>query len=114
MTLAEKQQKFVYLVAKLVTWSYEQGYRLTFGEAYRTQEQAAFNALHGSGIRNSLHNIRLAIDLNLFITSKYRSDSESYRVLGNYWKSLDPDCAWGGDFSKPDGNHFSLAHDGIK
>lgn len=114
MTLGEKQRKFTELVADLIQWSYLNGYELTFGEAYRTPEQAALNAAKGSGISNSLHTKRLAIDLNLFVNGEYMTDSEAYRPLGEYWKSLDSNCCWGGDFSKPDGNHLSYTHEGIR
>ncbi|MDX1902101.1 MAG: M15 family metallopeptidase [Gammaproteobacteria bacterium] len=115
MTLNEKQKKFTLLVARLIHWAYSKGYELTFGEAFRTQEQAALNAKKGIGIRNSLHCQRLAIDLNLFINGVYQPDSAKYKPLGEYWKSLDPDCCWGGDFKNlKDANHFSITHDGMK
>ena len=66
MTLSEKQRLFTRLVGKLIEFSYEAGYELTFSEAYRTPEQAALNAKKGSGIANSLHTQRLAVYLNLF------------------------------------------------
>ena len=116
MNLGEQQRKFPPLVAALIQWIYTNpGYAVTFGETYRTPEQAALNAKNGSGISKSLHTQRLAIDLNLFINGAYIMNSESYAPLGAYWKSLDPDCCWGGDFtSHPDGNHFSLTFGGIK
>jgi len=114
MTLSEKQRKFTVLVARLILWANDKDYGLTMGEAYRTPEQAALNAKTGSGISNSLHRIRLAIDLNLFIGGTYQTDSEAYRPLGDYWKSLDPDCCWGGDFKHKDGNHFSLQNEGVR
>lgn len=114
MTLEEKQQRFTELVARLITWAYENGYALTFGEAWRTPEQAALNAAKGSGITNSLHIKRLAIDLNLFLDGQYQTVTEAYRRLGEYWKTLDPEARWGGDFMRPDGNHFSITHDGFQ
>ena len=114
MTLSEKQRLFTKLVGQLITWSYANGYELTFGEALRTPEQAAANAASGKGIARSNHLIRLAVDLNLFIAGVYRTDSGAYEGLGSYWKSLDPLCCWGGDFSKPDGNHFSLENEGVR
>lgn len=114
MTLSEKQRLFVKLIGKLIDWSYDNDYELTFGEALRTQEQAASNAATGKGIANSNHLIRLALDLNLFVNGKYRTDTEAYRAVGEYWTSLDPLCCWGGVFSKPDGNHFSLEHEGVR
>ncbi len=113
MTLSEKQQHFTQLVAKLITWAASQGYQVTFGEAYRTPAQAAINAQSGAGIANSLHCQRLAVDLNLFINGVYQRDSAAYLPLGEYWESLGG--SWGGRFkTRPDGNHFSLEHNGIR
>lgn len=115
MTLGEQQRLFVKLVGQLIAWTYANGLELTFGEAYRTPEQAALNAKTGAGIANSLHTKRLAIDLQLFKAGAYIDKSELYEPLGTYWKSLHPLARWGGDFkSRPDGNHFSLERDGIK
>lgn len=113
-TLGQKQRRFTRYVGQLIAHAYAQGQALTFGEAYRTPEQAKWNAAGGKGIANSLHTQRLAIDFNLFIGGIYQTDSAAYTELGAYWKSLAPDCCWGGDFSKPDGNHFSIAHEGRK
>lgn len=112
MKLSDKQAKFTVMIANLILWADKQGYKLTFGEAYRTPEQAELNARKGSGIRNSLHTQRLAMDFNLFINGEYKTDSESYRPLGEYWESIGG--SWGGRFSRPDGNHFSLEHNGIR
>jgi hypothetical protein len=114
MTLGEKQRLFCSLVAKLIAFAYDIGYEMTFGEAYRTPEQAQANAVKGTGISNSLHTKRLAIDLNLFYNKVYLQRTEEYEELGDYWKSLHPLCCWGGDFKKPDGNHFSLEHEGVR
>ncbi|EFA9081613.1 M15 family metallopeptidase [Escherichia coli] len=112
MKLSEKQQLFAVMIADLIHWAQEHGYRLTFGEAYRTPEQAALNAKTGKGIRNSLHTLRLAVDFNLFINGKYQADTDAYRPLGEYWESIGG--TWGGRFSRADGNHFSLEHNGVK
>ncbi|EFG3452646.1 M15 family metallopeptidase [Escherichia coli] len=113
MTLSEKQQLFTVMIGNLIHWAEEKGYRLTFGEAYRTPEQAALNAKKGSGISNSLHTQRLAVDFNLFINGQYMTRTEDYRPLGEYWESIGG--SWGGRFkSNPDGNHFSLEHNGVR
>jgi hypothetical protein len=115
MTLGEKQRTFALNVAKLIIWAYEQGYELTLSEAYRTPEQAELNAKAGKGIANSLHTQRLAIDLNLFRGGRWLQFSEQHRPLGEFWKSLHPDNRWGGDFRpRPDGNHYSMEHEGVK
>ena len=113
MTLSEKQQLFTQLIAQLIEWAGNHGYRLTFGEAYRTPEQAKLNAKSGAGIANSLHTQRLAVDFNLFINGQYQTSTEAYTPLGEYWESLGG--VWGGRFkTRPDGNHFSLEHNGVK
>lgn len=110
MKTSEKQALFTVMIAKLIFWADEHGYRLTFGEAYRTPEQAALNAKNGKGIKNSLHTERLAVDFNLFINGEWRRDTPSYLPLGEYWESIGG--TWGGRFN--DGNHFSLEHNGVK
>jgi hypothetical protein len=113
VTLSEKQQLFTVLIAQLITFAQDNGMRLTFGEAYRTPEQAALNAKNGSGISNSLHTQRLAVDFNLFVNGQYKTRTGDYQALGEYWESLGG--SWGGRFKKnPDGNHFSLEHNGVR
>ncbi|MES4611002.1 MAG: M15 family metallopeptidase [Ewingella sp.] len=112
MTLSQKQQQFTQMVGQLIAWSFANGYALTLGEAYRTPEQAKLNAASGAGIVNSLHIQRLAIDFNLFIGGVYQTDSKAFLPLGEYWESLGG--SWGGRFKKPDGNHFSLEHNGVR
>lgn len=112
MKLQERQSLFVRLVARLIDRATALGYELTFGEAWRTPEQCALNAAKGTGISDSLHPDRLAIDLNLFKDGAFLKDTESHRALGEWWEQLHPDCRWGGRFPKPDGNHYSLTPDG--
>lgn len=112
LKLGEKQRIFAYNIAGLILWAFEQGYEVTLGEAYRTPEQAALNAQKGTGIANSVHTQRLAMDLNLFKDGKFLTASEDYKPLGDYWKALHPLNRWGGDFTQKDGNHFSVTHEG--
>ena len=51
---------------------------------------------------------------NLFKDGKFLTSSEDHRTLGEFWKTLHPDCCWGGDFSRPDGNHYSMEWQGRK
>ena len=113
-TLSQKQRKFTRLLVKLITWAFSKGYEIVIQEVYRAPKQAALNAKAGSGIANSLHTKCLAADLGLFLKGKYQASSAVYKPLGAYWKSLDPECRWGGDFKKPDGGHFSLGHKGVR
>ena len=113
MTLSQKQRLFTKLVAQLIQYAYAQGYELTLGDAYRDPR------VHGDvGVKksyssaNSVHKQRLAIDLNLFKDGQYLTTTEAHKPLGQFWKSLHPLCRWGGDFSTPDGNHYSMTHEG--
>lgn len=93
------------------------GYEVTMGEVWRTPEQAKLNAENGTGINNSLHSIRLAVDLNLFMDGKFLQRTEEYTDLGLFWESLSTteyECSWGGRFTKGDGNHFSISHNGCR
>ncbi len=111
-TLRQKQTRFALAVALLIQEADKRGYCVTIGEVERTAAQAAANAASGSGILNSLHCQRLAIDLHLFKDGRYITDSEGHAELGRWWKELNPDHRWGGDFAKRDFNHYSLTPDG--
>jgi len=108
MRLSEIQAIFAGNVARLILKMNEAPYTCTLGEAYRTTEQAQWNAARGIGIANSLHCQRLAIDLMLFKDGVYCSDSEAYRPFGEYWVTLNSLNRWGGSFTKKDGNHFEM------
>lgn len=112
LTLRQKQSLFAITLATFIARLYEAGYEVTFGETYRTPEQAALNAQKGTGIAKSLHTERLAADLMLFQDGRYLTATDDYAEAGSIWTSLHPLARWGGTFSKPDGNHFSFAHDG--
>ena len=106
MTLSEKQQKFCWLVMQLLRHIYASGRSCTFGQAWRTIEQQNIYIKEGlSKTKGSKHLDRLAIDLNLFVDGEYKTDKENYREFGEFWKSLDPECVWGGDWGW-DANHF--------
>lgn len=104
MRLSIKQSLFAVDVAKLILHINESGYSCTLGEAWRTPEMASLYAQQGKGIKNSLHCIRLSIDLNLFKDGVYLSGSEAHRPFGEYWESLNAMNRWGGRFG--DGNHY--------
>lgn len=98
--LVYKQMAFTHNIGKLIEQAYKLGYGLTFGDASRMDNQG-----HKP---NSFHYRRLAVDLNLFVNDQYQpSYCPEWQELGDYWKSLDPNCTWGGDFKNKDYNHFS-------
>ncbi len=117
MSLSNEQREFTPLIAKLIMWAYQEGYALTFGDAYRDPR---VHGQHGTkkayGSARSNHKRRLAVDLNLFESVDgrwvYQTATESYKPLGDYWTSLDPRCQWGGTGDRNDGNHFSFLYEG--
>jgi len=103
MSLGSKQRQFTLMVADLISHAYGLGYELTFGDAYRDPRTTYGHA-------KSLHRKRLAVDLNLFKDGEYLTSTEDHEPIGEYWESIGG--SWGGRFQ--DGNHYSLAHNGMK
>lgn len=107
MKLSEIQQIFARDVVQLMKYMDERGYKYTFGETYRTPEQAQIYAQQGRGIKDSLHTKRLAIDINLFSENgEYLDDAKDHEEFGLYWESLSIMNRWGGKFKIRDGNHY--------
>jgi hypothetical protein len=107
--LSQQQAIFAKNVAQLILFIEASGMHCTFGEVYRTPEQAALYAKQGKGIKKSLHCSRLAVDLNLFdSTFTYRTDVAFYKPVADYWKTLHVQNRAGIDFPKVDSNHFEM------
>jgi hypothetical protein len=114
--LRETQSLFVRCLGALIDYAYAQGYELTLGEGLRSDGQG-----HMAG---SNHYRALAQDLNLFVKGVWKDRScKEWDDLGEYWKSLNPLCRWGGDFMHRDSisgkiipmadlNHVSLEWNG--
>lgn len=136
--LLTAQWKFSRMLPRLIDFAFENGYYVSMGECKRSDEQAEINAIGdagrkelarllevngypilalkianntGSGIRGSLHEQKLAVDLDLFDSrGRYVGTTEAHRPLGEFWESIGG--TWGGHFG--DGNHYSVAFGGKK
>ena len=110
MELIESQKIFALNVGYLIHYIYCIGLTCTFGEAYRTAEQAEIYANEGKGIINSLHRKRLAIDLNIFSPSgELLTSIEALADIGKEWEKFNSKNRWGGNFKKrPDTDHFEM------
>lgn len=109
MSQSDQQWLFLQDVAKLIEFAKHEGYKLTGGELWRTDEQHGLNILAGkSQIDRSMHQDRLAIDFNLFVNGNIQWEkNEHWERLGEYWKILSPENVWGGDWkSINDPYHF--------
>lgn len=115
MGLVSEQWEFLMDVATLIqVIEDEEGLIATAGEMFRTQEQQDLHLAAGrSTVKRSLHQDRLAIDLNFFADGKYLgavSRPEILEILepvGSFWESLSPKNRWGGRWTSPfDPWHF--------
>lgn len=104
MKLGEKQEIFALNYALLIVFAYSHGYRIRLGDVWAREGHK----------KNSNHYLKIAGDLNLFKDKKFLTSTKSHAQLGAFWKSLHPLNRWGGDFSDPDGNHYSMEHNGRK
>ncbi len=122
MRLQDKQAIFASYVGKLIVYINEQGYEVTFGDAWAFDVRPVIEYLQSVGgaedlikllisrkhSKHSKHYKKLGIDLNIFRDGKYLSKTEDHRPFGEYWESLDHKCVWGGRIK--DGNHYQYGH----
>ncbi len=133
MKLGKKQELFSRLLGQLLVFIHAMGYQVRMGDVWARDDHEENKNLwekfkrfliktikpdtvflkprHSKG---SVHPLKLAVDLNLFKDGKFLTKTEDHKLIGEYWKSLHDLCRWGGDFSRKDGNHYSLFHQGRK
>jgi hypothetical protein len=105
MTRGQRQRLFTRMVGRLIEFAYQNGYELTFGDAYRdprTHGEYGTKGIYGATYSN--HKLRLAVDFNLFKDGEYLTKTSDHQLLGEYWESIGG--SWGGRFN--DGNHYEL------
>lgn len=94
--MRKRQSEFVRMIGLLIQYATQQGYELTFGDAYRDNRCAHWTP-------RTFHAKRLAVDFNLFKDGRYLTETEDHRFLGEFWESIGG--SWGGRWD--DGNHYS-------
>ena len=111
--LLEKRLRFTrHLTDLIVHFNQKPGVDVAYGRDFDEQFERTKSGKVVRHMRNSLHYLGLANDVALYINGEYQELTEAYAEMGAYWKSLDADNRWGGDFKKADGNHFSLTYQG--
>ncbi|WP_456403229.1 hypothetical protein [Hydrogenimonas sp.] len=122
MASSNEQWEFLKDIAKLIVWADENGYKMTAGEGYRTQDQQNLyyygletrvnngdvflvNTKPKSKVPVSRHQDRMAHDFNISVNGELTYDADRLRPIGEYWKSLHPKNVWGGDWGW-DAGHF--------
>lgn len=103
MTLGQTQEKFSVMVQHLLAQAHTLGYNVRIGHVMRCPGCK-------TGKINSLHKMKLAIDINLFRDGRYLDKTEDHAELGQFWESIGG--SWGGRWN--DGNHYSLSYGGMK
>ena len=98
--LKDKRALFTSLVPRLINKMIEEGYTPLLGKD---------GLKHMS---NSLHFDGLAVDIDLFKGDAYLTGTADHRVFGQFCETLDVSCRWGGRFTVPDGNHYSVTYQG--
>ena len=114
MSLIPQQGAFLSDVARLIQYANNLGLYVTGDELYRPQilqqiyfDQGKSKTLH------SRHGMRLAIDLYFFRMGDDEplTDEGMINMIASYWKSLNPNNVWGGDFpGLHDTPHFERGH----
>ncbi len=118
MSLREKRIRFTRNLGRLLLYAELAGICVAVDEVKRSKAQAQANAAAGVGIKDSLHVLGLAVDLDLYesngrwMDGKLPIDRDTYKKLADYWLTLDPDNAWGGSWG--DLRHYSLSHGGVR
>ena len=111
MRLGKKQELFMRLEPRLIDKAHELGFEVRGGDGFRDPRvHGEFGERKGYGHRRSCHKLKLARDLNLFKSGRMVTSTKGHAKLGSWWKKQHEFCRWGGDFKKPDGNHYSLTH----
>lgn len=116
MKLGKKQELFARLLPRLLDKAEElgrkNGFSIRLGDLFRDPRvHGVFGEKMGYGHKNSVHKLKLAQDINMVSDDgKLIEDSEAHRELGEWWIQQGEFCRWGGNFKRPDGNHYSLTH----
>jgi hypothetical protein len=113
LTLRTARCRFTEALAALITFATARGYELALAEGMDRKTQRDPTSDHMPG---SLHEIGLAQDIDLYLGGVYLTASEDHVMLGTYWEDFGVEhglpLVWGGNFKKPDGNHYSLRFGG--
>lgn len=112
-SLVLKQIFFSECLARFIFDLKTLGYGVTFGEAWRPPEMVELYAAQNRGIKNSLHPLRLAVDLNFFKDGSLAQTNQEIAVLWESYSTPQYTTRAGYYFQQPDSDHFSVEHNGV-
>lgn len=106
--LVSKQWKFSRILCYLLEYIFDQGYEVSFGDAWRSTDKLSVPGIDvkfsyqellfyngKTKVKYGKHNDRLAVDLLIYKNGKELTDEE-YRFIGEKWESMGG--RWGGRF----------------
>ncbi len=97
MSLGTEQERFTLMLAKLIVWSYEQGYKIRIGDVFAKDGHRP----------NSNHYLKLAGDLNVYAPEATEQDMEAHKRMHDAW-----DTMGGAPRIENDLNHYSIVYRG--
>ena len=107
MSLGQARRAYSKALVRLLSMVESFGLEFAFDQGKVPEE----GSVHMPG---SLHLLGLATDILLYRNETYLTDTADYNQLGEAWESLGVELnlplAWGGRFTKQDGNHFSMKY----
>lgn len=99
MSMSDNQFEFLKDVAVLIQYITRCGDKVTGGELWRPNEmQELYLQMGKTKAKISNHQIRMAIDLNIFIGGTLCYDKKKLQKYGDFWESMNKKNRWGGNF----------------
>lgn len=119
MSLSDKQFTFAKNVIQLLTYAMARGWKFTLGEVLRPEEMQKIYLEEGkTTVEHSLHEDKLAIDINFFkpiqdhgfiVRYDLTYKKEDLQDFGDFWESLNSKNEWGGNWKTfLDTPHFQM------
>jgi hypothetical protein len=95
--LGPEQERFALMIAQLIVWSYDQGYKIRCGDFFATTG-------HKTG---SNHYLKLAADLYVYRPGEKEQDEDAHRRMHDAWDSMG-----GAPRIEDDMNHYAIVYKG--
>ena len=99
MSLGSEQERFGYMLGKLLVWSNEHGHKTRVGDVFAKTG-------HKEG---SNHYLKLAADILVYRPGEAEQDMNAHKEMHDFWDSIG-----GAPRIDKDLNHYSVEHNGVR
>jgi hypothetical protein len=96
-SLGGEQERFGYMLGKLLVWANEQGYLTRIGDVFAKTGHK----------ENSNHYLKLAADILVYKQGAKEQNMDAHKAMHNYWDSIG-----GAPRIEKDLNHYALMYQG--